>query len=225
MVLGRRTGFGPSFDLADLDGTNDFAMNGETAFDSVGNVVAAAGDVNADGVGDVLVGVENGTAFAGNVYVVYGQRTSQFTDLALAIEDGPDPLEQGAPIDYTVSVMNDDSDDATAVTVTTTLAACLRAPATVGCLEDPFGAPTCTLPDVQAGSVAGFTITAATANCPPTEVSSTAEAQADEQDPDALDNSAGVTTVLSRRNGDINADGCIDRTDQFITVLAVRRGI
>ena len=224
VVFGRRGGFGASFDLADIDGANGFVINGADAGDRVGTVVA--GDVNADGVGDALIGVEiDGGSSAGAAYVVYGQRTVRAADLAVDISPDADPVEQGAPIEYTVSVTNDGPDVATMVTVNTALDACLAAPVTVGCLEDPLGVPGCSLPDVPAGGMASFTITVDTQSCPPGVLISTVDVLGAEDDPDAADNAASATTMLSRRNGDVNADGCIDRNDQAITVIAVRRGI
>lgn len=72
-------------DLAAL-GARGFRMDGGQAFDSAGDSVAAAGDVNRDGLADVLVGASqtdnNGRLNSGSVYVVFGLEVP--ADLALA---------------------------------------------------------------------------------------------------------------------------------------------
>ena len=49
-------GFGASLDLATLDGTNGFRLDGIDACDFSGCSVAGAGDVNGDGFGDLIIG-------------------------------------------------------------------------------------------------------------------------------------------------------------------------
>lgn len=56
VVFGRKGGFDGSLNLADLDGTNGFKIEGARAGDQNGVCVVGAGDVNGDGYKDVLVG-------------------------------------------------------------------------------------------------------------------------------------------------------------------------
>jgi hypothetical protein len=57
------------------DGVGGFVIDG-AASDAIGGAVAAAGDVNHDGFGDILIGAPTaGAAGAGRVYVVYGRAT------------------------------------------------------------------------------------------------------------------------------------------------------
>lgn len=70
----------PELTPALLDGTNGFVMNGETAGGMLGYSVAAAGDVNGDGLGDLVVSAPNfvpnaGGALRGKIYVIFGTRT------------------------------------------------------------------------------------------------------------------------------------------------------
>uniref|UniRef100_A0A0G4HY46 Integrin alpha-2 domain-containing protein n=1 Tax=Chromera velia CCMP2878 TaxID=1169474 RepID=A0A0G4HY46_9ALVE len=68
-----------TFDLSSLDGSNGFVLNGVANTDRAG-VVASAGDVNNDGVDDVLVGAgsasPNSRQAGGEVYVFFGKDTS-----------------------------------------------------------------------------------------------------------------------------------------------------
>ena len=68
-------------ELSDLDGSNGFFINGEIAFANSGFSVSDAGDINADGVGDIIVGTYDPGGFTGDsndlnpnnrIYVVFG---------------------------------------------------------------------------------------------------------------------------------------------------------
>jgi hypothetical protein len=73
---GPAVGAGGSLDLSSLDGTNGFVINGIDANDNSGVSVSSAGDVNGDGVDDVIIGAyradPNGRTNAGESYVVFG---------------------------------------------------------------------------------------------------------------------------------------------------------
>jgi len=72
-------GAGGAFDLASLNGTNGFVITTETLF-SVGNSVSAAGDVNNDGVSDVIISSfnENDGTFD-LAFVIFGMVTASPT--------------------------------------------------------------------------------------------------------------------------------------------------
>lgn len=78
VVFGRAGGLPHPFDLSSVDGTNGFKINGEGPNDFSARSVSAAGDFNADGVDDLIVGAvgadPNGNDSAGRSYVVFGQR-------------------------------------------------------------------------------------------------------------------------------------------------------
>ena len=91
VVFGRdsaQTGpFPANLNLADLDGTNGFRLNGVEGAsfefdhgDLSGSAVSGAGDVNGDGLADLLIGASgadlNGI-FSGASYVVFGRDTAQ----------------------------------------------------------------------------------------------------------------------------------------------------
>lgn len=65
----------------DLNGTNGFVLAGGAAFDQLGFDVAAAGDVNADGIDDLIIGGDGANA----AFVVFG-RSTPFAP-ALSVDD------------------------------------------------------------------------------------------------------------------------------------------
>ena len=75
MVFGSNSGFAPSLDLSNLDGINGFTINGINGTDFSGRSVSSAGDVNGDGIDDVIIGAyaadPNGLS-SGESYVVFG---------------------------------------------------------------------------------------------------------------------------------------------------------
>ena len=62
MIFGRESGFGASFSVNDLDGTNGFRLQGAIGDDHAGYSVSGVGDVNGDGFDDVIVGAEGADA-------------------------------------------------------------------------------------------------------------------------------------------------------------------
>ena len=64
--------------LSDLNGENGFVINGIDAGDSSGILVSEAGDVNGDGIDDIIIGADyaapNGNLYAGESYVVFGSK-------------------------------------------------------------------------------------------------------------------------------------------------------
>jgi glycosylphosphatidylinositol phospholipase D len=100
VVFGRDTaasGTFPSFfGLRNLDGLNGFRIDGVSQFDRSGSAVASAGDVNGDGIADIIIGSPNaargGVYSVGESYIVFGRDTlgaGPFQDvLGLADLDG-----------------------------------------------------------------------------------------------------------------------------------------
>ena len=92
VVFGSLSGFGSSFDLSSLDGTNGFAINGIGAGDSFGVSVSNAGDINGDGLDDLIIGASgadpNGNSDAGESYVVFGSLLGFGSSFDLSSLDG-----------------------------------------------------------------------------------------------------------------------------------------
>ena len=76
VVFGSYGGFDSPFNLSSLNGTNGFLMNGIDGRDFAGTSVSNAGDVNGDGLDDILIGASgadpNNNTDAGEAYVVFG---------------------------------------------------------------------------------------------------------------------------------------------------------
>lgn len=65
-----------NIELSSLDGSNGFILNGVNTSDLSGSSVSAGGDINGDGVDDLIIGAPfadpNGQSGAGESYVVFG---------------------------------------------------------------------------------------------------------------------------------------------------------
>jgi hypothetical protein len=87
VVFGRTTGFPALFPLRRLlpplgDGSEGFIMQGIEPDGVIARSVSGAGDVNGDGLDDVLIGSSNAQANAGESYVVFG-RSARFPAIFL----------------------------------------------------------------------------------------------------------------------------------------------
>jgi VCBS repeat-containing protein len=80
VVFGSAGGFNISLDSA-AAALGGFKLFGEAAADAAGTAIAYAGDLNGDGLGDILVGAPGVDLISGNgagaVYVIYGQEAWQ----------------------------------------------------------------------------------------------------------------------------------------------------
>jgi hypothetical protein len=84
--------FAASIDLSSLDGTDGFVLKGIDSFDQSGLSVSSAGDVNGDGIDDILIGApalgRTSGSVAGETYVVFGKNTLDLNtgDFAASID-------------------------------------------------------------------------------------------------------------------------------------------
>ncbi|WP_036536232.1 integrin alpha, partial [Neosynechococcus sphagnicola] len=78
--------------LSSLNGSNGFRINGINASDSSGGSVSSAGDVNGDGIDDLLIGADradpNGIDGSGQSYVVFGSTSGFSSTLSLSSLNG-----------------------------------------------------------------------------------------------------------------------------------------
>ncbi len=88
VVFGSDSPFPASFDLATLDGTNGFTVLGREAGDQLGGQVAGAGDVNGDGLPDLVIGARVALSVRGESYVVFGSALGFSASLAVSDLDG-----------------------------------------------------------------------------------------------------------------------------------------
>ena len=76
VVFGRPDGLNKTVNLGSIDGTNGVKLTGLNNGDEAGYSVHAAGDINGDGYGDVIIGAPSaghgGTVESGESYVIYG---------------------------------------------------------------------------------------------------------------------------------------------------------
>lgn len=73
-----------AFDLKELDGSSGHKINGVSSNDYSGSSVSGAGDVNGDGIADLIVGASR----AGQSYVVFGTEDGYPKTLDLGALDG-----------------------------------------------------------------------------------------------------------------------------------------
>ena len=80
VVYGSPSGLGPVLPLSTLDGSSGFSVSGQNFLDRTGFAVSNAGDVNGDGLSDLIIGAPYansngdpyGTSQSGAAYVVFG---------------------------------------------------------------------------------------------------------------------------------------------------------
>ncbi|QHG20453.1 tandem-95 repeat protein (plasmid) [Nostoc sp. ATCC 53789] len=77
VVFGSSSGFDASLNLSSLNGSNGFVINGIDPDDRSGYSVSSAGDINGDGIDDLIIGAIDafGQEFAGESYVVFGSNS------------------------------------------------------------------------------------------------------------------------------------------------------
>jgi hypothetical protein len=87
VVFGSTTvGSNGNFNLENLDGSNGFVIDGLAAGDFLGGSVSSAGDLNNDGIADLIIGASGGDRNgidSGASYVVFGSATPPLSPSAL----------------------------------------------------------------------------------------------------------------------------------------------
>ncbi|QQS10547.1 MAG: FG-GAP repeat protein [Rhodospirillales bacterium] len=88
VVFGHAGAWSSSLSLAALDGTTGFRLTGPANAEYSGYAVSSAGDVNGDGIGDLIVGAPNTSGLAGTAYVVFGHAGGWSAEVPLGTLDG-----------------------------------------------------------------------------------------------------------------------------------------
>ena len=73
VVFGTKSTFSAQVLPYQITGKTGFIINGLAEGDGLGFSVSGAGDINGDGVGDLIVGANNAANGAGRAYVIFGQ--------------------------------------------------------------------------------------------------------------------------------------------------------
>ncbi len=85
---GPRVGNSGLFSLANLNGKNGFKLDGESIGDLSGSAVSQAGDINGDGIGDIVIGAYNHSSGTGRSYVVFGDAPPVLVNNSLSLSVG-----------------------------------------------------------------------------------------------------------------------------------------
>ena len=91
VVFGSDQGFAASLSVSALDGSNGFRIDGVNTYDFSGRSVASAGDVDGDGIDDLIVSAPNADANgydSGASYVVFGRNTGFTASIDLSTLNG-----------------------------------------------------------------------------------------------------------------------------------------
>ena len=75
VIFGNQNGFPASFDLNTLNGVNGFTVPGVAAGGELGVSVSTAGDINGDGISDLVLGASRANSYWGASYVIFGSRS------------------------------------------------------------------------------------------------------------------------------------------------------
>ncbi|MBF0185243.1 MAG: FG-GAP repeat protein, partial [Magnetococcales bacterium] len=92
VIFGQTSAFAPTLNLSSLDGVNGFRLNGVAANDRSGWYVSDAGDLNGDGLADIVIGAQfadpGGLSNAGSAYVLFGKNSGYASAINLSSLDG-----------------------------------------------------------------------------------------------------------------------------------------
>jgi hypothetical protein len=109
VVFGHAGSANGPLSLASLDGSNGLRIDGASAGDTSGYSLAFAGDINGDGLSDIIINASNANphgSISGSSYVVFGTQTPFSATLGLADLDGHNGfrLDGAAPGEHAYSV-------------------------------------------------------------------------------------------------------------------------
>ncbi|NCY23891.1 MAG: hypothetical protein EBX37_03260 [Alphaproteobacteria bacterium] len=88
VVFGKSGGFGSAINLASLNGSTGFRLDGVSRSDNGGYRPGSAGDFNGDGYADLLIGAPHANGSAGAGYVFYGKASGFASAINLSSLNG-----------------------------------------------------------------------------------------------------------------------------------------
>ena len=94
VIFGKAGATRANIDLTNLAASDGFIIVGDTVNDKAGHSVSSAGDINGDGIDDILIGAfagDDGGYDSGEVYVIFGKAGATRADIdlsSLAASDG-----------------------------------------------------------------------------------------------------------------------------------------
>ena len=88
VIFGSKAGWSSPISLSSLNGANGFVLNGENAGDSSGFSVSGAGDINGDGIADLVVGACGADSLEGKTYVIFGSKSVWSSPISLSSLSG-----------------------------------------------------------------------------------------------------------------------------------------
>lgn len=106
VVFGTNQGFPANFDLSTLNGTNGFIIEGFETESFSGGAVSSAGDINGDGLKDLIIGAfssdSNSLNDSGRTYVILGSKQAFSTRFNLVNLNGKNgfAINSNQPLDY-----------------------------------------------------------------------------------------------------------------------------
>lgn len=198
------------FSLASINGSNGFTLDNASPFDDLAEQVAAAGDVNGDGLDDIIIGArfkrQPPAAPTGGAFVVYGLPAPE-ADLRMTILGCGTPVTAGSTFDYGVRLSNGGPDLARNVQVDIALDSDLSLVESFPnglCSQGPVDVE-CMIGDMSAGQSLLFGVNVQSAMDASSPVVSTGTASSSTSDPATGNNSS--TAVDSLLSDVIFADG------------------
>ena len=92
MIFGTIHGFPSTLELANLNGSNGFEIQGIESYQHIGQSVSSAGDINHDGIDDLIIGSSthraNDIFLSGSAYILFGSSNGFASSINLAELDG-----------------------------------------------------------------------------------------------------------------------------------------